>query len=100
MLLIASNANSHAGKLFEYLATGKPIIALSPPQGEIAKLLRETNAGWCVDPWDKEAVGALLAECFRRVKAGGPSITPDWNAIQRYSWPNIMARFAAAVSLA
>jgi glycosyltransferase involved in cell wall biosynthesis len=36
LLLIASDPTSHAGKLFDYFATAKPILALTPPNGEIA----------------------------------------------------------------
>lgn len=33
------------GKLFEYMASKRPILALGPKEGAIAELLQETNAG-------------------------------------------------------
>ena len=34
-----------SGKVFEYLAAERPILACVPPDGEAAALLRETDAG-------------------------------------------------------
>jgi glycosyltransferase involved in cell wall biosynthesis len=92
LLLIATGAGSHAGKLFDYLATGKPILALSPPQGEIGELLRATRAGLCVDPWDVQAITAALADVYAKLAAGRPIASPDQQKIEEYSWPRIMRR--------
>ena len=93
LLLIATDPTSHAGKLFEYLATGKPILALSPLDGEIAKVLRQTRAGWCVDPWDRVAIQKVLLQLLDRLDSGERLSDPDWKAIQAYSWPNIFCEF-------
>ncbi len=34
-----------SGKVFEYLAAERPILAVVPPDGAAAKLLRDTGAG-------------------------------------------------------
>ena len=100
LLLIASDATSHAGKLFDYFATAKPILALTPPDGEIAKLLQETRTGWCVDPWDVGAIREMLLQTFNRFKAGETLTEPNWDAIRTYSWPAIFANFVARVDIA
>jgi glycosyltransferase involved in cell wall biosynthesis len=100
LLLIATNPSSHAGKLFEYLAAAKPIIALSAPTGEIATVLRETRSGWAVDPWDKRAIAHLLTKCYEYVQRHEAGVNPDWEAIRRYSWPEIMKNFAHRVGIA
>ena len=46
LLLIVNDPTAHAGKLFDYLASGKPILALTPPDGEIARILQKTRTGW------------------------------------------------------
>jgi len=99
LLLIASDPTSHAGKLFDYFATAKPILALTPPDGEIARLLQETRTGWCVDPWDLEAIREMLLEAFNRFKTGEGLIDPNWDAIRTYSWPVIFANFVAKVGI-
>jgi hypothetical protein len=98
-LLIASDPSSHAGKLFDYLGCGKPILALSPPGGEIDRLLRRTRTGWCADPWDPSAIREMLIFACRQLRQGVPAIDPDLEAIRTFSWPDIFARFAAAVEL-
>lgn len=95
-LLIATDAGSHAGKLFDYLGCGKPILALSPPMGEIGRLLERTRSGWCADPWDKVAIREMILSAYRRLTQGGPIINPDREAVRAYSWPEILARFAVA----
>ncbi len=99
LLLIATDPTSHAGKLFDYLATGKPILALSPLDGEIAKVLRQTRAGWCVDPWDQVAIQKILLQLLDRLDRGERLSDPDWKAIDAYSWPTIFANFASATGI-
>ena len=49
LLLILTNTKNAKGnipgKLFEYIATGRPIIALGDPQGDAAQIIREAGAG-------------------------------------------------------
>lgn len=56
LLLVLTDNISIPGKVYEYLATGKPIVALSPPGGEVERLMAETGAGFCVDPGDIDAI--------------------------------------------
>jgi glycosyltransferase involved in cell wall biosynthesis len=45
-LLVCATEKRHVpGKLFEYLRTGKPIIAFGDDNQEVKKILQETNAG-------------------------------------------------------
>lgn len=60
LLVTLTDRQSLPGKLFEYMATGKPILAISPPDGEVARIMAETRAGFCVDPSDKEALRQTL----------------------------------------
>jgi hypothetical protein len=99
LLLIATDPTSHAGKLFEYLATGKPILALSPPDGEIGKLLKETGAGWSVDPWDPTAIQTMLLQAFSRLRSGQRLTTPNLAAIRSYSWPAIFSTYCNATGI-
>ena len=92
LLVTLTDAISIPGKLFEYLATGKPILALSDPGGEVDSLIRRTNAGWCVDARDREAIKQLLV---RVAEQGGPgSFAPDLDMIRRYSRSEIAAEYA------
>ena len=46
----------YTGKLFDYLATNKPILAICDPDDVIADLLKETRAGFTADETDNEQV--------------------------------------------
>lgn len=66
LLLIINNApNSKGiltGKLFEYLALQKPIIAIGPTDGDAAKIIQSINAGVVIDYNDVEAMKKALLQ--------------------------------------
>jgi len=64
-----------SGKVFEYLAAERPILALVPPDGAAADLIRETGAGVVAPPDDVEAIKAALAELHERFANGGLTAT-------------------------
>jgi glycosyltransferase involved in cell wall biosynthesis len=49
-----------SGKLFEYIAARRPILAAVPPDGTAASIIRELGAGVVVPPDDVEAIAAAL----------------------------------------
>jgi glycosyltransferase involved in cell wall biosynthesis len=49
-----------SGKVFEYLAAERPILAAVPPDGAAADLIRETNAGVVAPPDDVDALTDAL----------------------------------------
>ena len=65
-----------SGKVFEYLAAERPIIAAVPPDGEAAALLREVGAGTVVAPDDVDGLARALAELVGRWRAGELDGTP------------------------
>lgn len=99
LLLIATDASSHAGKLFDYFGCRQPILALSPPGGEIDRLLRLTRTGWCADPWDTNAIQQMILSAIQQLRQGSPALNPNIEAIRSYSWPQIFSRFATTVQL-
>ncbi|RME18706.1 MAG: glycosyl transferase family 1 [Bacteroidetes bacterium] len=68
LLLIINNApNSKGiitGKLFEYLALQKPIIAIGPPDGDAAKIIHQTHSGIIIDYDDVEGMKNALLKLF------------------------------------
>lgn len=72
-----------SGKVFEYLAAERPILACVPPDGEAAALIREVGAGVVVAPEDVEGIAAALAGLQARWRAGelaGSLLGPDVRA--------------------
>jgi glycosyltransferase involved in cell wall biosynthesis len=70
-----------SGKVFEYLAAERPILAVVPPDGAAAALLRDTGAGVVVAPDDiagmREALVGLEAS-FRAGTLDGTRLSDDW----------------------
>ena len=60
-----------SGKVFEYLAAERPILAAVPPDGAAADLIRDTGAGIVAPPDDVEALKEALAELVGRFGNGG-----------------------------
>ena len=58
------------GKLFEYLATGLPILGVGPEQGDAAQLLNETASGQMIDGARKEEIKKFLLRMFNDWKSG------------------------------
>jgi glycosyltransferase involved in cell wall biosynthesis len=59
-----------SGKVFEYLAAERPILAAVPPDGAAADLIRETGAGVVVPPEDTAAIRTALESLHSRWQAG------------------------------
>jgi glycosyltransferase involved in cell wall biosynthesis len=67
-----------SGKVFEYLAVGRPILAAVPPDGAAAELIREVGAGPVVAPDDVQGIGRALVELHARHSDGGlPDVVLD-----------------------
>jgi glycosyltransferase involved in cell wall biosynthesis len=52
------------GKLFEYLATGLPVLALGDPQGDSSQILSQAGAGAVLGHGDLKGMQAKLRELF------------------------------------
>jgi glycosyltransferase involved in cell wall biosynthesis len=65
-----------SGKVFEYLAAERPVLAAVPPDGAAAALIRETGAGVVAAPDDVAALRAALEELHARWRDGGLNGTP------------------------
>jgi glycosyltransferase involved in cell wall biosynthesis len=65
-----------SGKVFEYLAAERPILAAVPPDGAAADLIRETGAGVVAAADDIPALTAALTELHRKWRAGALTGTP------------------------
>jgi glycosyltransferase involved in cell wall biosynthesis len=70
-----------SGKVFEYLAAERPILAVVPPEGAAAELIRETGAGVVAAPDDVEGIRTALAELEASWRAGrldGTPLSEEW----------------------
>jgi glycosyltransferase involved in cell wall biosynthesis len=67
--------------VFEYLAAERPILAVVPPEGAAAALIREAGAGVVVAPDDVDGMIAALRDLHERWRAGkldAPPLSEEW----------------------
>lgn len=77
----------YTGKLFDYLATNKPILAICDPDDVIASLLEETHSGFTADESDNEDVKRMILRCYSLWK--NKEVLPrDWDKIRQYTRKN------------
>jgi glycosyltransferase involved in cell wall biosynthesis len=69
-----------SGKVFEYLAAERPILAAVPPDGAAAELITDTGAGIVAAPDDVPGLTRALSEMHTTWKGGtldGTALSPD-----------------------
>ncbi|MCH8147002.1 MAG: glycosyltransferase family 4 protein [Planctomycetes bacterium] len=72
-----------SGKIFEYAATRKPIIA-TVPAGDLHDWIQRARVGWCVDPCDVRGIKNLLVGLIDKKEAGTLCTDPDIEFIQGF----------------
>ena len=81
------------GKLFEYLASRRPILGIGQEDGAMARVLADTGAGVTAG-WDNlDAMRAFIDKAWEQFKAGGvPAVEGD---IARFSRRSLTRELAA-----
>jgi glycosyltransferase involved in cell wall biosynthesis len=89
LLLVPGADYAIPGKLYEYMAAGRPILTLARPGSATMKIIEATQVGSVIDPGDPAALFNLLQKL---IQAGDSSETerilryePRWPVIRQYS---------------
>jgi glycosyltransferase involved in cell wall biosynthesis len=80
LLYVPRSSLAPSGKLFEYLASGRPILCLTGPDNLASRLVREWNAGVVADPNDEGAIEQALLTLWQRWQENG---LPDQPEVRR-----------------
>lgn len=91
LMVVNKSRNAKAqltGKLYEYLAVGKPILSLGPLDGDYVNLLKETGLGIYCDNNDKEAIKKALLAQFKYFQQN-KGIKKNTQKINQYSRENL-----------
>jgi|UPI0005666958 hypothetical protein len=78
----------YSGKIFEMLRAGIPILAVTRPDGTVANLLLETNAGFTAAQRSEQAAVILQIQ-FDKWRRGEHWEKPDMNLVQRGISPTL-----------
>lgn len=72
------------GKVYEYVGTKKPILAIAPIESAIAKLLAETGAGNVAHQSEIEKIARNFLTYYQNWQKGEPIISPNHEKIKNY----------------
>jgi glycosyltransferase involved in cell wall biosynthesis len=78
-------------KIYDYMAAGRPIVALAPRDAALHELLADSGAGHCVEPADIDAIAQALEKTLF-------SDAPLARArIDRFRWSNLAQEYLNAI---
>lgn len=80
------------GKLFEYLASGTPILA-AVPEGEAARIVRETGAGAVITENDPRTIANIFPDTVESL-LNGREYSPSAEEIEKYNRIHLTGRLA------
>jgi len=85
----ANNTGYAPGKLFEYLAVHRPILALAPAQGEAASIISTTGSGMTCEPGDVEGIRNAIKTMYLASRSGKSFETQN---LDQYSRRNLTSQ--------
>jgi len=97
LLLTMTNEISVPGKLFEYMASGKPILAITPPGSEVDRILRETQAGVSAPPGEPRAIQNMLRLAFEAWREGKKLVECRRRAVERFERPRLAEEYGRLI---
>jgi hypothetical protein len=80
------------GKLFEYLASQRPILGIGQPDGAMAMIVNETRTGTVIDWNDKEGISQYIEQCWERHLEG--RLSSDGADLSRFTRRSLTRRMA------
>ncbi|WP_026894645.1 glycosyltransferase [Clostridiisalibacter paucivorans] len=87
LLIVGAGPGAEAfytGKVFEYMRTGRPILALVPEEGVAADVIKETDTGLVSDSRDIEKIKENICKLYNKWTRGERSIDPDWTKVKSF----------------
>ena len=80
------------GKLFEYIASRRPVLGIGQPDGAMAMIMDSTKTGTVLDWNDREAVGRFIDRCWCDHCKG--ILTVEGTDISQFTRRNLTRRMA------
>jgi len=99
LLLIPNVENSKGiltGKIFEYLAAKRPILAFGDPEGEVNDMLEEANAGKLFSYLEKDKVKEEILNLYQKYKEN--KLFLETSNIEKYSRTNLTEKLVKIIN--
>ena len=96
LLLLSEQRGKHVipSKIYEYMFSGKPILALVPQESEVAKMITDTNSGFVVDFDDFNGIKSACLRFYRNWKNGEKLSNPCRQKVNQFNMKTICEKFA------
>ena len=85
------------GKLFEYMVSNRPIIAIGPQKSDFAEIIKETNTGVFFEYTEKEKLKNTIVSYFNQFLEG--KLQSYGVGLQKYSRKNLTKELAQLIHL-
>lgn len=82
-----------SGKLYDYIALRRPILALTNP-GDLSDFLTKYKLGWCLDPYDDLRVAQLFKSILDNPQVVNDAFAPDESQLSQLSYPRLAEALA------
>jgi hypothetical protein len=92
LLLITHDPINVAAKLYDYIASGVPILAAVHPYGDVRRVLERTRTGRAADIGDPAAIRLMLTDALA---TEGTTNNPDHETIKSFQRTELTARYAS-----
>jgi len=84
------------GKLFEYIVSGRPIIAIGPDKADFSEIIAEANSGIFITYSEKEKLKQAIFDYYKAYLNG--SLRSEVKSIEKYSRRNLTSELANLLS--
>ena len=85
----------YTGKIFEYMNTGRPVLAILPENGAAADLVRKTGIGTVAHTDNVNAIKSAILNYYKNWCDGKLEFTPDRNEIEKYERKELTKELAS-----
>ncbi|NQT00252.1 MAG: glycosyltransferase [Candidatus Omnitrophica bacterium] len=101
VFLVTSDIDNNgmlAGKLFEYMALLKPILAVARKDSSTNKLVKKLNLGIAADMFDKRSIEQAIVKLYHDAKIPGRKVKFDADSIEGFERKNLTSRLATVIN--
>jgi glycosyltransferase involved in cell wall biosynthesis len=89
---------SMPSRTYNILAVGRPMLALTEPGSELARVVEEDGVGWSVPPGDPERLTEVVLEILNNQdRLAGMAAAARKSALEKYSLETALERYGSAL---
>ncbi|MGC6284056.1 MAG: glycosyltransferase family 4 protein [Polaribacter sp.] len=92
---VEGNKGIITGKVFEYMAANRPILALGPTDGDLQTILNDSNAGTVIDYDDLDKIKSVLIDLYTKFKNRKLAIVSQ--GVEKYHRRNLTKQLATII---